>query len=581
MIAAQAKEPGKAKAEVPGQKAKQQPASPKEPAFNPLWERLALGVQAKLTVSAPDDPYEREADQVAERVMRMPAPQVQRTGAAPCPQCEEQQRLQRKPAAPHIASAGSEAAALPLGAGQPLEPSVRRFFEPRMGADLAGVRVHTSGAAAAAAKGVDALAFTVGRDIVFGADEYRPESPEGRKLLAHELTHTVQQRGGEASTLRRKPRRFPDNDPIHQPILEQYRREEGLPESGIDPLTGRPVGPSPAAIKYGPWPGDVATPASKPSLAAVPEALPLASCGKVTPGMDPAKADPIIDCITHARFVNFMNQSIANMAQVASPYAPGIAATYQAVLAQVVKAGLSSPPTAKAPKTFTINNFTVVVSPGVTLPIASFDLTLQRNMRGPNGAHTGSGIELNEESRAAWLQDQADIERTMYHEGFHWLSGEVSAHNRQVRGGAAGSIVRPELDFTFVNIYETELRAAAEPIWKDILAQVPLQASLPKTLTPQALSGIQWIKISNEILSRVEEAVYLNLRQGKGFSRRFDLPNLPQDWLLTSDYWDSGVIFIRADLQSFLKTNTDRINRELLPVVQKIQREYLRRRATP
>lgn len=66
-----------------------------------------------------------------------------------------------------------------------------------------------------------------------------------------------------------------------------------------------------------------------------------------------------------------------------------------------------------------------------------------------------------------------------------------------------------------------------------------------------------------------------------GFSRRSDLSALAQGWLLTSDYWDSGVIFVRADLQSFLTKNTDRVNRELLPVVQKIQREYMRLRATP
>lgn len=595
MFTATSREPPKTKAEGTPARMKPKVETAKRIQANPLWHQLATRVQAKLTVSAPGDAHEREADQVAEAVVSgsaaasippgvvaglhagRPPGAVQRKCAA----CEEEEKLQTKQsvgAAPKVSPKTASRIASFHGGGEALSPVARAYFEPRFGRDLSAVRLHTGAEAATAAGEVQARAFTVGPDIAFAAGEYRPNSLEGRRLLAHELTHTVQQ--GAASTLRRKPIR-PENDPIHQPILEQYRREEGLPESGIDPLTGQPVGPSPAAIKYGPWPGDVATPASKPSLAAVPEALPLASCGKVTPGMAPALAEPIIDCITHARFVNFMNQSIANMAQVASPYAPGIAATYQAALAQVIKAGLSSPPTATAPKTFTINNFTVIVSPGVTLPIASFDLILKRNMGGPNGASIGSGIELNEESRAAWMQDQADIERTMYHEGFHWLSGEVSAHNRQVRGGAAGSIVRPELDFTFVSIYETELRAAAEPIWKDILAQVPLQASMPKTLTPQALSGIQWIKISNEILSRVEEAVYLNLRQGKGFSRRFDLPNLAQDWLLTSDYWDSGVIFIRADLQSFLKTNTDRINRELLPVVQKIQREYLRRRATP
>jgi hypothetical protein len=470
--------------------------------------------QAKLTVGAPDDAFEKEADQVADRVMRMPEPGVQRM----CAECEEQLQAEEEPG--HT-------------------PSIPEGFDSRFAALQGG----------------------------------------GRQLLAHELTHTIQQ--GAVGELRFKRRR-PEDDPIHQPILEQYRREEGLPESGIDPQTGLPVGPSPGAIKYGPWPGDVATPAAKPSLTAVPEVLPLASCGKVTPGMDPAKAEAISDCIYHTRFVNFMNQSIANMAQVASPYAPGIAAAYQAALAEVVKAGQTSPPTAAAPKTFTVKNLTVTVSPGITLPIASFELKLFRKLNGANGKASGTGVELNEESGAALLLNQADIERTMYHEGFHWLSGEVSSHNRQVRQGyTKGTIVRPELDSTFTDAFETEFRTAAEPIWKDALATVPLQSSAPSTLTPKGLSGIHWLKIGNEVLSRVEEAVYLNLRQGKGFSRRFDLPDLAQGWLATADYWDSGVLLVQFHFQKFLTANKDRINRELLPVVQKIQREYLRRRAKP
>ncbi|MBX6324072.1 MAG: DUF4157 domain-containing protein, partial [Rhodospirillaceae bacterium] len=79
------------------------------------------------------------------------------------------------------------------GGGQPLPEPLRRVFEPRFGRDFAGVRIHTDGAAAALARAVDARAFTVGRDIVFGAGEFRPGTAAGLRLLAHELTHTVQQ----------------------------------------------------------------------------------------------------------------------------------------------------------------------------------------------------------------------------------------------------------------------------------------------------------------------------------------------------------------------------------------------------
>ena len=130
-------------------------------------------VQTKLAVSQPGDHYEQEADRVAEQVMRMPEPHGATTPAAP-------------------AEAGAQA-----GAGEPLPESAKAFFEPRFNHDFSGVRVHTDARANAAARQVDALAYTLGRDIVFGAGMYKPETPEGKQLLAHELTHVVQQ-GGSA-----------------------------------------------------------------------------------------------------------------------------------------------------------------------------------------------------------------------------------------------------------------------------------------------------------------------------------------------------------------------------------------------
>jgi hypothetical protein len=79
------------------------------------------------------------------------------------------------------------------GAGTPLSPSVRAYFEPRFGAHFGQVRVHTDTQAANTARAVQARAFTVGRDVVFGASEYAPTTMSGRKLLAHELTHVIQQ----------------------------------------------------------------------------------------------------------------------------------------------------------------------------------------------------------------------------------------------------------------------------------------------------------------------------------------------------------------------------------------------------
>jgi hypothetical protein len=153
-------------------------------------------LQAKLSVSQPGDLYEEEADRVAEQVMRMPesspAARIQRM----CAGCEEE--LQREATVegdalneragaiePYLASLPSR--------GQPLPEATRAYMEPRFGVDFGQVRVHTDNAAAESARGVDAVAFTVGRDIVFGAGRYAPESEPGRRLLAHELTHVIQQ----------------------------------------------------------------------------------------------------------------------------------------------------------------------------------------------------------------------------------------------------------------------------------------------------------------------------------------------------------------------------------------------------
>jgi hypothetical protein len=85
------------------------------------------------------------------------------------------------------------------GGGQPLEGPVKAGMENALGADLSDVRVHTDGTAAASAQAVQAHAYTVGTDIVFGPGQFQPESPTGQRTLAHELTHVVQQRSGPVS----------------------------------------------------------------------------------------------------------------------------------------------------------------------------------------------------------------------------------------------------------------------------------------------------------------------------------------------------------------------------------------------
>ncbi len=178
--------------------------------------------QAKLTVGPPGDAYEREADHVADAVMRMPddvvqGGQIQRV----CAECEEE--LHRVPAEDselednemRRESAGPDSAPLVgpavesgiqslRGAGQPLPVSERAFFERRFGQDFGNVRIHADARAANLARSVNARAFTLGQAIAFGEGEYAPGSSPGRRLLAHELTHVLQQGGGGVGTIQRQ-----------------------------------------------------------------------------------------------------------------------------------------------------------------------------------------------------------------------------------------------------------------------------------------------------------------------------------------------------------------------------------------
>lgn len=181
-------------------------------------------LQTKLTVGAVDDPYEREADAVADRVMSSPkqhvhkdvngksiAPEIQRK----CASCEEEKVL-RKPehVFPHIqrkaqggtatVSNGVNAGiAASRGSGQGLDQATRGDMETSFGRDFSSVKIHTGKEAAHLSQSLSAKAFTVGNDIYFNHGQYQPQSQSGRHLLAHELTHTVQQGAGDAGVVRR------------------------------------------------------------------------------------------------------------------------------------------------------------------------------------------------------------------------------------------------------------------------------------------------------------------------------------------------------------------------------------------
>ena len=163
--------------------------------------RTTPHVQRKLRVGAANDPLEAEADRVADHVMRMPdvsisSPSAPAVVQRKCEACEEEEKNVRKKSDGQNASAGEAPPIVHdvLGSpGHPLDAGTRAFFEPRFGADFSRVRVHSDSVAVQSTGAVNALAYTRGSDIVFGQDQYQPATFAGRKLVAHELAHVVQQ----------------------------------------------------------------------------------------------------------------------------------------------------------------------------------------------------------------------------------------------------------------------------------------------------------------------------------------------------------------------------------------------------
>ena len=188
---------------------------------NPFWNRLAVGgafetggprLQAKLFVGPANDQYEREADRIAENMMRGQDSNnsvsselgIDKRGAFG-PGDEQKGSPHREDGKPVRAKKNTDSSAVQspesLGTlnmasasdGRPLPSKPRSFFESRFGRDFGRVRIHTGKQAASISTSLGARAFTVGSDIAFAPGQYRPETNAGKSLIAHELAHVVQQ----------------------------------------------------------------------------------------------------------------------------------------------------------------------------------------------------------------------------------------------------------------------------------------------------------------------------------------------------------------------------------------------------
>jgi hypothetical protein len=202
----------------------------------------------ELKVSQPNDPAEIEADRIADKVMQASSAEAGYGAPVSLPAVS----APRESLTAHFSARfGGEASTAGRDArapsGSALDNSTRTFFEPRLNYDLGGVRVHTGDEAAASARSINAAAYTYGQDIYFAAGQYDPHSFSGKKLLAHELAHTVQQGTGSVA-----------------------RKIQRQPAPGAAPA--KPANPAPAAPAYGNACSGGATDPCQPGRCAEPAA---------------------------------------------------------------------------------------------------------------------------------------------------------------------------------------------------------------------------------------------------------------------------------------------------------------------
>ncbi|EOR94493.1 hypothetical protein ADIARSV_2339 [Arcticibacter svalbardensis MN12-7] len=185
--------------------------------LNPVVSNLY--VQTKLSVGSPNDPLEHEADAVTDQVMRMSESSfIQRK----CAHCQEEE-LQRKPKVTFIqkkndlggtAISGDTGKQIEStrGSGNKMDSGTQDFMESRFGSTFSDIKIHTDPVSNQLSKSLNAQAFTIGKDIYFNEGKYNPASADGKRLLSHELTHTIQQ-NNIAPKVQREP------DTVNMPPL--------------------------------------------------------------------------------------------------------------------------------------------------------------------------------------------------------------------------------------------------------------------------------------------------------------------------------------------------------------------------
>jgi hypothetical protein len=272
----------------------------------------AVFFQPKLLISRQSDPYEREADAVADQVVEQQAvaapaapitstppliqPLIQRKPIFESPGPTEQEseadgvvQMKAEPAGAGVAASGIAAdLAASRAQGRPLPETAKSKMERGFGRDFSAVRIHTGAGAAAMNRKLGAQAFTHGRDIYFNAGNFRPEEKSGAHLLAHELTHTIQQQGGKAIQKRSEK----DADPATRPVPASP--EENLLPPELETLNTPEESP---AAQAGPpaAAASASNPAAGPGAKAKPAAAPTPETSPSQKGIEEVEDTPLLE----------------------------------------------------------------------------------------------------------------------------------------------------------------------------------------------------------------------------------------------------------------------------------------------
>jgi len=270
-------------------------------------------LQTKLNVGDPDDPFEKEADAVADKVMRSSdANFVQ----LKCAACEEEETIHKKPLSanitPFVQTKSDDESKVSdhltssiensRGNGSSMDHQTKSFMENRIGADFSSVKIHSGQESVQMNRELNAQAFTTGNDIYFNEGKYSPQTDDGKRLLAHELTHVIQQTAPVADKAVQK-KQNPTIEPVptapqtaeSEPLKEKTEKKDASGTANNQGFQSSPPDePSKGGANINKAPASTPKAAEKPAVAPIGKDAPKADGTKAAAAGDVIKEKPVI-----------------------------------------------------------------------------------------------------------------------------------------------------------------------------------------------------------------------------------------------------------------------------------------------